>query len=247
MPILVAKRYNFIIISDNTMARQIPVIAPSVLAADFARLGDEVREVLTAGADWIHFDVMDHHYVPNLTLGAMGCRALRNFGVTAPIDVHLMVEPVVELATAFAKAGATGITFHPDAVEDAGHCLRLIRQLGCSNGLVLNPDVEPGIVEEYLPLLDMILVMSVYPGFGGQKFIEASYDKLRNIRKMIDNSGFEIRLEVDGGVGIDNIAAAAAAGADTFVAGAAVFGVSNRAGRIAAMREAIELAQAIRV
>ena len=199
------------------------LIAPSILAADFARLGEEVETVLEAGADIVHFDVMDNHYVPNLTIGPMVCRALRDYGVTAPIDVHLMVQPVDDLIRMFADAGATYITFHPEASQHVDRSLQLVRDLGCKAGLVLNPATSIDTVDWVLDKIDMLLLMSVNPGFGGQKFIPSTLDKLKQARKIIDNSGLDIRLEVDGGVGVANIREVAAAGADTFVAGSAIF------------------------
>ncbi|MDA7595379.1 ribulose-phosphate 3-epimerase [Luminiphilus sp.] len=203
------------------------LIAPSVLAADFARLGEEVDAVLTAGADMVHFDVMDNHYVPNLTVGPMVCQALRDYGVQAPIDVHLMVQPVDALIEMFAKAGATYITFHPDASHHVDRSIQLIRDLGCQPGLAFNPAASLGALEYTLDKIDMVLLMSVNPGFGGQQFIPATLDKLRAARAMIDVSGRDIRLEVDGGVGPNNIAEIADAGADTFVAGSAIFNSSD--------------------
>ena len=199
------------------------LIAPSILAADFARLGEEVETVLEAGADIVHFDVMDNHYVPNLTIGPMVCKALRDYGVTAPIDVHLMVQPVDDLIRMFADAGASYITFHPEASQHADRSLQLIRDLGCKAGLVLNPATGLDAMDWVLDRLDMLLIMSVNPGFGGQKFIPSTLEKLKHARKIIDNSGFDIRLEVDGGVGVSNIQEIARAGADTFVAGSAIF------------------------
>ena len=199
------------------------LIAPSILAADFARLGEEVETVLEAGADIVHFDVMDNHYVPNLTIGPMVCRALRDYGVTAPIDVHLMVQPVDDLIRMFADAGASYITFHPEASQHIDRSLQLVRDLGCKAGLVLNPATSIDTVDWVLDKIDMLLLMSVNPGFGGQKFIPSTLDKLKRARKIIDNSDFDIRLEVDGGVGVSNIREVAAAGADTFVAGSAIF------------------------
>jgi ribulose-phosphate 3-epimerase len=198
-------------------------IAPSILSADFARLGEEVDTVLAAGADIVHFDVMDNHYVPNLTIGPMVCQALRKHGVVAPIDVHLMVEPVDNLIGMFADAGATYITFHPDASTHVDRSLQLIRGAGCKSGLVFNPAASLEALKYVMDKVDMILLMSVNPGFGGQKFIPATLDKLREVRALIDASGLDIRLEVDGGVGPGNIAEIAAAGADTFVAGSAIF------------------------
>lgn len=199
------------------------LIAPSILAADFARLGEEVETVLEAGADIVHFDVMDNHYVPNLTIGPMVCRALRDYGVTAPIDVHLMVQPVDDLIRMFADAGASYITFHPEASQHVDRSLQLVRDLGCKAGLVLNPATSIDTVDWVLDKIDMLLLMSVNPGFGGQKFIPSTLDKLKQARKIIDDSGLDIRLEVDGGVGVSNIREVAAAGADTFVAGSAIF------------------------
>ena len=210
-------------------------IAPSILSADFARLGEELDAVLAAGADIVHFDVMDNHYVPNLTIGPMVCRALRDHGVTAPIDVHLMVTPVDALAAAFAEAGATYITFHPDASTHVDRTLQLIRDAGCKAGLVFNPAAGLDAARYVMDKLDMILLMSVNPGFGGQKFIPATLGKLREARALIDASGFPIRLEIDGGVGPANIRAIAEAGADTFVAGSAIFGAPDYAAVIAAM------------
>jgi ribulose-phosphate 3-epimerase len=199
------------------------LIAPSILAADFARLGEEVETVLDAGADIVHFDVMDNHYVPNLTIGPMVCKALRDYGVTAPIDVHLMVQPVDDLIRMFADAGASYITFHPEASQHVDRSLQLVRDLGCKAGLVLNPASGLDSLDWVLDRLDMLLLMSVNPGFGGQKFIPSTLDKLKQARKMIDESGLDIRLEVDGGVGVANIREIAEAGADTFVAGSAIF------------------------
>ncbi len=198
-------------------------IAPSILSADFARLGEEVDTVLEAGADIVHFDVMDNHYVPNLTIGPMVCKALRKHGVKAPIDVHLMVSPVDRLIGDFAEAGASIITFHPDATTHVDRSLQMIRDAGCKAGLVLNPAVGPEVLKYVMDKLDMVLLMSVNPGFGGQKFIPATIDKVREVRALIDASGYDIRLEVDGGISAKNIAEVAAAGADTFVAGSAIF------------------------
>ena len=217
-------------------------IAPSILSADFARLGDEVDAVLEAGADIVHFDVMDNHFVPNLTIGPLVCEALRDHGVTAPIDVHLMVEPVDRLIPDFAKAGASYITFHPEASHHVHRTLGLIRDKGCKAGLVFNPATPLTWLEHVIEDLDMVLVMSVNPGFGGQKFIASALDKLRQARHMIDESGRDIRLEIDGGVKIENIGDTAAAGADTFVAGSAIFGTDNYAATIGAMRSEIEKA-----
>ncbi len=212
------------------------LIAPSILSANFARLGEEVDAVLAAGADIIHFDVMDNHYVPNLTIGPMVCKALRNHGVTAPVDVHLMVKPVDRIIGDFIDAGATYITFHPEASDHIDRSLQLIRAGGCKAGLVLNPATPMNSLEHVMDKLDMILLMSVNPGFGGQKFIPQTLKKLRAARQLIDASGLPIRLEVDGGVGINNIAEIAEAGADTFVAGSAIFNSENYKQTIAKMR-----------
>jgi ribulose-phosphate 3-epimerase len=199
------------------------IIAPSILSADFARLGADVQAVLEAGADWVHFDVMDNHYVPNLTIGPLVCEALRSFGILAPIDVHLMVDPVDRIIPDFAKAGASLISFHPEASNHVHRTIGLIKESGCQAGLVLNPATPLSVLDHVLDDLDLVLVMSVNPGFGGQKFIPSALDKLRLIRQRIDASGRPIRLEIDGGVKTDNIGAIAAAGADTFVAGSAIF------------------------
>ena len=203
------------------------LIAPSILSANFARLGEEVDQVLAAGADWVHFDVMDNHFVPNLTIGPMVCEALRSHGVKAPIDVHLMIEPVDRIIPDFAAAGATYITFHPEASPHIDRTLQLIRSEGCKPGLVFNPATPLTYLEHVLDKLDMILLMSVNPGFGGQTFIPSSLEKLRKVRQLIDASGCDIRLEIDGGVKVENIAAIRKAGADTFVAGSAIFGDGN--------------------
>ena len=221
---------------------QSPWIAPSILSADFARLGEEVRNVLEAGADIVHFDVMDNHYVPNLTIGPLVCEALRKAGITAPIDVHLMVKPVDRIVPDFAKAGATWITFHPEASEHVDRTIGLIRECGCRPGLVLNPASPLNWLDHVLDKIDMVLLMSVNPGFGGQSFIPSVLPKITQVREMIDRSGREIRLEVDGGVKVDNIGAVAAAGADTFVAGSAIFGAKDYRATIAAMREEIRRA-----
>lgn len=202
-------------------------IAPSILAADFARLGEEVDNILASGADIVHFDVMDNHYVPNLTIGPLVCEALRNHGVTAPIDVHLMVKPVDRIIPDFAKAGASYITFHPESSEHIDRTLGLIKEQGCKTGLVFNPSTSLSHLDYVMDKVDMILLMSVNPGFGGQSFIPATLDKLRQARKMIDDSGLDIRLEIDGGVKVDNIAEIAAAGADTFVSGSGLFAFAN--------------------
>lgn len=202
-------------------------IAPSILSADFARLGEEVDNVLAAGADIVHFDVMDNHYVPNLTIGPLVCEALRKHGVTADIDVHMMVKPVDRIIPDFAKAGATYITFHPEGSEHVDRSLQLIRDHGCKSGLVFNPATPLSHLDYVLDKIDMILIMSVNPGFGGQSFIPAALDKLRACRKLIDDSGLNIRLEIDGGVKVENIREIAAAGADTFVSGSGIFGGAN--------------------
>lgn len=217
------------------------IIAPSILSADFARLGEEVEQVLTAGADWIHFDVMDNHFVPNLSLGPMVCKALRNYGINAPIDVHLMVSPVDRLIGDFIEAGASMITFHPEASAHIDRSLQLIREGGCQAGLVLNPATPPDVLEYVMDKLDIILLMSVNPGFGGQKFIPSTLKKLCRVRKMIDASGLNIRLQVDGGVTANNIHQIAAAGADTFVAGSAIFDADNYTDVISKMRTELAL------
>jgi ribulose-phosphate 3-epimerase len=216
------------------------LIAPSILSADFARLGEEADAVLAAGADMIHFDVMDNHYVPNLTIGPMVCKALRNYGVDAPIDVHLMVKPVDRIIGDFAAAGASYITFHPEATEHVHRSLQLVRDGGCKAGLVFNPATPLDYLEYVLDMVDMVLIMSVNPGFGGQKFIPASLEKLRAARALIDASGRDIRLEIDGGVKAGNIREIAEAGADTFVAGSAIFHAEDYANVIAEMREELQ-------
>ncbi len=216
------------------------IIAPSILSADMARLGQEVEAVLAAGADYIHVDVMDNHYVPNLTFGPVVVRALRDYGVTAPMDVHLMIEPVDRIIPDFAVAGADIITFHPEASRHVDRTLQLIRDHGCRSGLVFNPATPLDHLQHVVDKIDMVLIMSVNPGFGGQSFIPAVLDKLRAARKIIDASGGNIRLEIDGGVKVENIAEIAAAGADTFVAGSAIFGSDDYAGVIKAMRTALQ-------
>jgi ribulose-phosphate 3-epimerase len=219
------------------------LIAPSILSADFARLGEEVDAVIKAGADMIHFDVMDNHYVPNLTIGPVVCEALRKHGVKAPIDVHLMVKPVDRIVPDFAKAGATCITFHPEASEHVDRTLSLIREHGCKAGLVFNPATPLDYMRFVMDRLDMVLIMSVNPGFAGQSFIRESLVKLREARTLIDKSGRDIRLEIDGGVKVDNIREIAAAGADTFVAGSAIFGAKDYSTVIKKMREELALAK----
>ena len=215
--------------------KQPNVIAPSILSADFARLGEDTAKALAAGADWVHFDVMDNHYVPNLTIGPMVLKALRDYGVTAPIDVHLMVKPVDRIVPDFAKAGASVISFHPEASEHVDRTIGLIKDSGCQAGLVFNPATPLNWLDHVLDKLDLVLIMSVNPGFGGQKFIPHALDKLREVRRRIDESGRAIRLEVDGGVTADNIGAIGAAGADTFVAGSAIFNAPDYRAVIQAM------------
>ena len=215
------------------------LIAPSILSADFARLGEEVDHVLAAGADIVHFDVMDNHYVPNLTIGPMVCKALRQYGVKAPIDVHLMVKPVDRLISDFIEAGASYITFHPEATEHIDRSLALVKAGGCQCGLVFNPATSLSYLDYVMDKIDMVLIMSINPGFGGQRFIPMTLDKIKAARRMIDASGRDIRLEIDGGVKVDNIRAIAAAGADTFVAGSAIFGSDDYAATIAAMKREI--------
>ena len=215
------------------------VIAPSILSANFAKLGEDVDAVLKAGADWVHFDVMDNHYVPNLTIGPLICEALRKHGVTAPIDVHLMVKPVDRIVPDFAKAGATLISFHPEASEHVHRTIQLIKSTGCQAGLVLNPATPIDVLDYVLEELDLVLLMSVNPGFGGQSFIPSALTKLKQVRQMIDRTGKNIRLEIDGGVKVDNIAQIAAAGADTFVAGSAIFNAPDYEQVIGQMRAEI--------
>jgi len=230
-----------ILSEDNNMADY--KIAPSILSADFARLGEEVTHVLESGADIVHFDVMDNHYVPNLTIGPLVCEALRSHGITADIDVHLMVKPVDRIIPDFAKAGATWITFHPEGSEHIDRSLSLIHDNGCKSGLVFNPATPLDYLKHVIDKVDMILLMSVNPGFGGQSFIPEALVKLREARKIIDESGRDIRLEIDGGVKVDNIGEIAAAGADTFVAGSAIFGADDYKATIDAMRA--EIAKAV--
>jgi len=221
------------------MAKQKDIIAPSILSADFAQLGKEVDAVLQAGADWVHFDVMDNHFVPNLTIGPMVCKALRDYGVTAPIDVHLMVKPVDSLIEDFAKAGATYITFHPEASDDVDRSLQLVKDHGCKSGLVLNPETSLNLLENRWDKLDMVLLMSVNPGFAGQEFIPSVIDKISVLRKSIDQKELNIRLEIDGGIKLDNIAKVANAGADTFVSGSGIFGEKSYQDVISKMRQSL--------
>jgi ribulose-phosphate 3-epimerase len=219
--------------------KQHSVISPSILSADFARLGEDTQAVLDAGADWVHFDVMDNHFVPNMTIGPMVCKALRNHGITAPIDVHLMVQPVDDLIVEFAKAGASMITFHPEASIHVDRSINLIKENGCQAGLVFNPTTPLNILDWSLEQLDMILLMSVNPGFGGQSFIPYVMEKIARVRSLIDATGQDIRLEIDGGVTVDNIGSLAQAGVDTFVSGSAIFGTDDYAATIAKMRKNI--------
>jgi len=219
--------------------KQNSVISPSILSADFARLGEDTQAVLDAGADWVHFDVMDNHFVPNLTIGPMVCKALRGYGIEAPIDVHLMVQPVDDLVVEFAHAGASMITFHPEASIHVDRTINLIKESGCKAGLVLNPTTPLAVLDWSLEQLDMVLLMSVNPGFGGQSFIPYVMEKISRVRAMIDLTGRDIRLEIDGGVTVDNIGSLARAGVDTFVSGSAIFGTDDYAQTIAKMRKSI--------
>jgi ribulose-phosphate 3-epimerase len=219
--------------------KQNSVISPSILSADFARLGEDTQAVLDAGADWVHFDVMDNHFVPNLTIGPMVCKALRGYGIKAPIDVHLMVQPVDDLVVEFARAGASMITFHPEASIHVDRTINLIKESGCKAGLVLNPTTPLAVLDWSLEQLDMVLLMSVNPGFGGQSFIPYVMEKISRVRAMIDLTGRDIRLEIDGGVTVDNIGSLARAGVDTFVSGSAIFGTDDYAQTIAKMRKSI--------
>ena len=233
--------FAFHLISDfATLAHMNTIIAPSILAADFARLGEEANAVLVAGADWLHIDVMDNHFVPNLTMGPQVVAALRRYGISAPIDVHLMISPVAEMIAPFAKAGADIITFHVDAVDDIQATIDLIRTHGCQAGLVFNPTVPLGNLTQFLPSIDMILIMSVNAGFGGQSFMPEVLEKVRGARQYIDDSAYDVRLEIDGGINADTIADATAAGADTFVAGSAIFGANDYQQQIQQLRRAAQ-------
>ena len=222
------------------MATKDYIIAPSILSANFSKLGEEVNSVIQAGADWVHFDVMDNHYVPNLTIGPMVCQSLRDYGITAPIDVHLMVKPVDELIKSFSKAGATYITFHPEASEDVSRSIALIKNGGCKAGLVLNPDISIDVLDGYLDKLDMILLMSVFPGFGGQEFIDSVLEKVTKIRSIINKKNLNVRLEIDGGIKLENIKEAADAGADTFVSGSGIFSQPDYLEIIQKMRDSLK-------
>ncbi|MCS5543721.1 MAG: ribulose-phosphate 3-epimerase [SAR86 cluster bacterium] len=222
------------------MAKKEYIIAPSLLSADFARLGEEIDKVLTAGADWIHFDVMDNHFVPNLTIGPMVCKALRDYGINSPIDVHLMVDPVDNLIKSFAESGASYISFHPEASREVEKSLNLIKESKCNTGLVLNPNSPLSLLDDHLDNLDMVLLMSVNPGFAGQDFISSVLKKITSLREIIDRTGLDIRLEVDGGIKLSNIAEISKAGADTFVAGSAIFNEDNYEQVISEMRDSLD-------